>query len=130
MIINRYNDRQFKQADGSPAAFGLVENCAVIQGHPRPAALENRMHHNISPDSIGFCSKNEGFFDGSSQKYLVDYFGDMTSMNLSSGDKAKVQGAALPQNANESQNPPSNKRTKIINFEEKIKSMENHLQDS
>lgn len=62
------------------------------------------MHHNVSPDSIGFCSKNEGFFDGSSQKYLVDYFGDMTSMNLSSGDKAKVQGA-LQSNQSEAQNP-------------------------
>lgn len=103
VIINRYNDRQFKQSDESPSTFGHVENCAVIQGNPRPNAQQETPLQNMnSPDSIfvsgnfvsgsgNFVSGNDGFFDGSSQKYLVDYFCDMTSMNLSSGDKVKAQ---------------------------------------
>jgi len=77
IIINKFNDAQFQ----SPELMGVgVENCAVINVH---SAANNL---GISPESIKYRG-NHQFFEGSSQKRLADYFGEMTSMNMSSGNK-------------------------------------------
>ena len=92
----------------------MVEKCAVIQGHQiRPSIVRNE---GLSPDSLPVL-RNDGFFEGSSQKHLADYFGDMTSMNLSSGEKIKK--APVP-----GQSPQESQRGRVLNFEQKIKSMD------